>query len=253
MATKTTPRKIFWIVLLVLPAACAPAQPNIPEIQTKAVAMVQTSIALTQTALPTATPPPITPTATAMFILFTPTPVPPSFIPMTPDSYQVEHWKEYQAELAKVVISSHPESGNFDPAMYKDALCEWDILGQSDQEIYVYAVCGSFNYHAGMRSLAIIYIEPDGSVRKVKVPEIKANSLMHDYDLFPVDVQNKICYYFSPSDLPPSDDRPPCPYRPTDRRPRLDAMYAHLEYRKYHPEEPPLIILSATPTTTPTP
>ena len=240
MTTKTISRISFYVAILVLLAACAPAQPNISEIQTKAVAMAKTSIALTQTALPI-----ITPTTTFLYPTPSPFPTEPPLLLLTPDAIQMERWMEYQTELATVVIPSNPESVN-DPAIYRDALCEWDILGQSDQEIYVYAVCASFNYYAGMRIPAIIYLEPDGSILKVTVPGYK--DMNYDLDSFPISVQEKFCYYFEPS-----INGYTCLFRATDPHPRLDALYAHLEYRKYHPEEPPLVVLSALPTATPTP
>lgn len=95
-------------------------------------------------------------------------------------------------ELARVVLSSNQELGN-DPAIYKDALCEWDILGQSSQEIqevYVYAACIIAKGNGDMRSLAIIYLEPDGSIRQVKLPEPKKTiSFELDFDPFPLDVR----------------------------------------------------------------
>ncbi len=230
---------IFAIVL----TACAPA-PDVPaNVQNTALAVAYTSFALTQTALLTATLLPPTATPTATIVYYTPIPTQPPIPIFTPNAIQVERWKEYQTELAKVVLSSNPELGH-DPAIYKDSLCEWDILGQSNQEVYIYVVCVVARGNGDMRTPAIIYLEPDGSIRKVKLPEPKgANSLMFDYDPYPIDVQEKFCYYFDPF---PSD-LPPCPYRSTDPRPRLDVLYAHIEYRKTHPDEPPLIILSATP------
>ncbi|CAG1013223.1 hypothetical protein ANAEL_04639 [Anaerolineales bacterium] len=248
------PTHYFWIILIALLTACGttPKAAEAAKIQNTAFAIVQTSVALTQTALPTATlPPPTftpnilstsTPPATATF-------TPPVASVFTPDALQVERWKEYQAELAKAVLSSNPELGN-NPAVYKDALCEWDILGQSGQEVYVYAVCVIANGNGDMRKPVIVYLEPDGSIQKIKPPEIKkANSEMFDYGPFPIDVQEKFCYYFDPF---PSD-LPPCPYSSTYPRPRLDLLYAHIEYRKTHSEEPPLVVLSAMSTATPTP
>jgi hypothetical protein len=167
-------------------------------------------------------------------------PPPPIF---TPNAIQVERWQEYQTELAKVVLSSNPELGN-DPAIYKDALCEWDILGQSGKEVYVYAVCIIAKGNGDMRRPAIIYLEPDGSIRQVKLPEPKgANSEMFDYDPFPITVQEKFCYYFDPF---PSD-LPRCPNGSMYSSQRPDLLYTHLKYRQTHPEEPPLIVISATP------
>jgi len=226
MATKTISRISFYVAILVLLAACAPAQPNIPEIQTKAVAMAKTSIALTQTAQPTIA-------LTATFVYPTPSPFPTEspLLLLTPDAIQVERWKEYQAELAKLVLS---DSGAEFP-FYKDALCEWDILGQVGQELYVWAVCSSLG-SLGEKP-AVIYLEADGSIRDVKVVFHGSTWDSRIRELFPADVQEKIYSYAS---LSPFSGRP------------LD-MREHLGYRLKHPEEPPLVVLSALPTATPTP
>ncbi len=230
---------ISFILLILALTACTSAQPV--DVQGTAVALAVTEIHLTQSLLPTPTP---TATATIEFILPTPYPTQPHPPIFTPDATQVERWKEYQAELSKIVLSSNLELGN-DPATYENALCEWDILGQSSQAVYVYVVCVIAKGNGGMRTPAIIYLEKDGSIQKVQLPESKdTNSEMFDYASFPIYVQEKFCYYFDPF---PSD-LPPCPFSSTYPRPRLDKLYAHLEYRKAHPEEPPLIVLSATPT-----
>lgn len=233
------PNQYFWIVLLVFLAACGK----------------QTAALPTETPIPTSTFTPALPTTTPTIEF---TPVPATVMPtqtsipiITPNATQVERWKEYQTELAKVILSSNPEIGN-DPAIYKDALCEWDILGQSGREVYVYGVCVIAKGNRDMRKPAIIYLEPDGSIRKVKLPEPKEGDReKFNYDPFPIDVQEKFCYYFDPfpSDLP----RCPYPYLSWSPRPRLDEIYAHIKYRKVYPEEPPLVVLSATPTATPTP
>jgi hypothetical protein len=232
------------IVFIALLTACGTTsqEAEATKIQNTAFAIVQTGVALTQTAMPTAAPT-NTPTALPTAITYT---LEPTFPPppiLTPDAIQVERWKEYQTELAKAVLSSNPELGNT-PAVYKDALCEWDILGQSGQEVYIYAVCVIAKGNGDMRNPVIVYIEPDGSIQKMKLPEVKkSNSEMFDYGPFPIDVQGKFCYYFDPF---PSD-LPLCPYSSTYPRPRLDLLYAHIEYRKTHSEEPPLVVLSAMP------
>lgn len=167
---------------------------------------------------------------------------------ITPDAVQVKRWKEYQTELARVVLAANPEIGS-DPEIYKTALCEWDILGRSSREIYVYSVCigATTKGNRDMRKPAIIYLELDGSIQRVKIPDPKGpNSEIFDYDPFPKDVQEKFCYYFDPfpSDLPQC----PYPYLSGSPRPRLDEMYTHIKYRMEHPEEPPLVVLSATTT-----
>lgn len=247
------PRLILALMALLL-AACAPAQHSAADIQNTAAVIAQTNVALTQTTLPSVstssttvvTPPPATLTLTPEVTPLAPTltPPPPTLPPMiTPDAYQVKHWQEYQTELAKVVLSIRPELES-DPGIYKAAFCEWDILGESGQEVYVYVVCVVATGITDARSPAIIYLEPNGAIQKVKLPEPKANSSMFDYSPFPTDVQEKFCYYFDPF---PSD-LPPCPFGAMYPRPRLNALYAHIEYRKTHLDEPPLAVLLATPT-----
>jgi hypothetical protein len=246
-------KRNLYVFLVLFLAACAPIMTPSPTIdatalfdQVDATAQAQlTETAAHQLTLTMTFTPAVTPS------LLPPTPLPPTPtfpLMMTPDEAQVEHWQEYQTELAKVVLSIRPELAS-DPQIYKDAFCEWDILGESGREVYVYVVCVIAKGIADARSPAIIYLEPNGSIQKVKLPEPKATSSMFDYRPFPTDVQEKFCYYFDPF---PSD-LPPCPYGSTYPRPRLDVLYSHIEYRKTHPNEPPLIVLSALPTAIPTP
>ena len=225
MITKFAPRRYFWIVFLAFLIGCNPAQPNIPEIQTEAVVMAKTSIALTQTALPTTTPPPptVTLTATVAAILTTPPPIRPSFVPiMTPDAFQVEHWREYQDALAKKFIFS-----DYVPF----TLCEWDILGRAKQEVYVWAVCAAPGYQ-DMR-FAVIHITLNGAVEKVEAPYNGDGWASDVQRMFPSDVQVKIASY-------------------DENHYITQAMLNHIEWRRTHPDELPLIVLSAMQTT-PTP
>lgn len=185
------------------------------------------------TPTPTAVSPTITPTAT--FAISTPSPYPtqPPIPIMTPDAIQVERWKEYQAELAKVITC---DSGH-DCPNYEHALCEWDILGRADRDVYVWALCDALG--ASNRKPALIHLNEDGSIRNVEVP---INGPSWDSDilrLFPADVREKVDSYFSS-------------YYSFNSG-RANELRIHLLYRQTHPEEPPLIVLSAMPITTPTP
>jgi len=142
-------------------------------------------------------------------------------------------------ELAKAAFSSNPELG-YDPVIYKNILCEWDILGQSGMETYSYVAC--IGSKGGVTAPAIIYLDPYGSVREVKIPGYKG--LDYDLDSFPMEVQINFCFYYF--------DNPSCDYGMRSRL-RRDVLLAHIEYRKTHPDEPPLVVLSATPIATPTP
>jgi hypothetical protein len=191
----------------------------------------------TTTVTPVSTGTPVAPTSTVTLEITpasTPSPMPtqPTFAVIMPDAIQVEKWKEYQAELAKAITC---DSGHDCPG-YEYALCEWDILRQSGQEVYVWALC--YAPHAGNRKPAVIHLEADRSIRNVEVP-IGGSSWDSDLlRLFPADVREKLdLYYFLT-----------CPYCG-----RPEILRIHLQYRLTHPDEPPLIILSATPTATPMP
>jgi hypothetical protein len=150
-------------------AACAPAV-----------------VSPTATPIPTATDTPVPPTPTPPPIVATPLPA-QSFTPiMTPDATQVARWKEYQTALARCVLAqsgcdySHPEY----------ALCEWDILGRSGQEVYIWAMC---LYTTQAEKPLVVYLQPDGSIMEVKFGGY--NGPYYNLKLFPVDVQKKIDLY----------------------------------------------------------
>jgi len=207
--------RIVLAFLIISLAACAPAA--IP-------------VSPTNTSMPTSTSTLVPPTLTLELTpaLATPLPTNPMIPIMTPDAPQVARWKEYQAELAKVLLSGYSS------ALYRYALCEWDILGRSDQIVYVWALCAAAEgENAGLP--AVIHLNADGSVQDVKVPEI--NNATWDSqirEMFPADVREKIGLYTS---LSPS----------FSFSVRAQEMESHLEYRQTHSNEPPLIILSATP------
>jgi len=212
---------------IALLTACAPAQANTANVQNTAIAIAWTGTAFTQKALPTATPLPptfFTPTAIIAVILPTPYPTQPPFIPfMTPDAIQVARWKEYQIALAKSILSFFPP---------EEVICEWDILGQSSQEVYVWADCAVPG--KGDDGLpAVIHLNADNSVQNAEVPRRGSGWNADVQRMFPADVREKfglgfVNYIF--------------------HRTRKEEMLEHLIYRATHPEVPPLIVLSATPT-----
>jgi hypothetical protein len=81
----------------------------------------------------------------------------PAVIPwITPDAVQVERWREYQIALAGPLSYLPPEQ----------MLCEWEILGRSGNEIYVWAVCGEiWDIRVGLEGLLRIDVRGDGSVQ----------------------------------------------------------------------------------------
>ncbi len=207
-------KTMFIVFLALMAAACAPSQPGQSEAEATALAYAQTAIALTQTAQPTKTS---LPTGTPTFVTVTASPLPtqPPVILITPDAIQVERWQEYQTELAKSVLP-------YDPSPI--VLCEWAILGQSNQEVYLWAVCEGV---ARTSAPVIIYLNIDGTIQQVKAVGYDATRNTQIQQLFPLDVQEKIF-----SELISNLD---------------EQLTRHLSQRSGYPESLPLIILEATP------
>ena len=219
---KKTP---FAALLVVTLTACAPAPPT-TDIQSTAFAIVQTGAVLTQTAMPIHTPTftlTATPTALPTF-----SPVPTAVRPIfTPDAIQLERWQEYQTKLAEALLNSST-----------GAICEWDILGRSALEVYVWAICGSTG--GGDDGAAAIYLNTDGSIQKIKTPRYwwaDGNQISNEKELFPADVIEKLGLYHVEF---PYTGRP-------------EEMRLYLHYRLANPGTLPWVVLLGTPTVTPTP
>jgi len=139
---------------------------------------------------------------------------------ITPNPIQVERWKEYQTALAESMLSSVPS---------ETVLCEWDILGQLDQDLYVWAVCGRLGGGRWASRPVVIHLGTNGDIQNVKVvPGIGTEYISNIHEIFPASVQEKIL----------DDQTSSTIYR---------RLSDHLNWRQTHPEEPPLIVLSSTP------
>ena len=221
---KTQITTVFLVIILL--AACAPSQAIPADTQNTAMAIVGTYVSLTQTALPIATlpPPTITPTATIVYPTPSPLPTQPSTLILTPDAIQVERWQEYEVALAQNIL----------PMFDYLVLCEWDILGRSGLEVYVWATC---RVPGGDDSRpAVIHLGIDGSIQEVEV--LKRSTFSNVDELFPKEIQEKFSIYM----LGAAFDG------------RRKEMYEHLIYRETHPEMPPLVVLSSYPSVpSPTP
>lgn len=199
-------KKLMFITFLaVILAACAPA----------------TTPAPTEISIPTFTPVPPTFTPTVVAIMPTPLPTQPPFPMITPDAIQVERWREIEKELAKNILPTFP---------IDSVICEWDILGRSEQKVYVYAICASV---AGSdRFPVVIHFRADGTIQNVEIPGRALEWFPDINRMFPLEIQEKFSFYSAFSI-------------------RYTEILNHLRYRFDHPEEPPLIVLSATSTSTP--
>ena len=202
-------KTMFITFLAVILAACAPA----------------TTPAPTETSIPTFTPVPPTTTLTLEITLIPATVMPtqPPIPIFTPDAIQVERWKEYEDSLAAALFPSSFIPGQF--------LCEWEVLGRSDQEVYVWTVCMSIFSIEGVGvpyegdTPAVIRIETNGIVQSVEIPGGGTSYASDIRRIFPLYVQER---YFGGVI-------------------HFQELIDHLRWRREHPEELPLIVLSATP------
>lgn len=125
---------------------------------------------------------------------------------------------EHQTELAKSLLSFLPPEA---------VLCEWDILGQFDQGIYawtVYEGVGGGTSAPKISVSVVIHLEADGAIQNMEYPKHWSVDIRR---MFPAEIQEKFDYYnFG----------------------RADELSQHINWRRTHPEEPPLIVFSATPT-----
>ena len=210
MFIKSTPYQYFWVSLLVFLAACGQQPIDSPPESPVSISVSSTSV---PTSIHLTVPPTLIP-------LQTPTIGPAS----TADSIQVARWKEYEDALAKALFPSSFIANEF--------LCEWEILGQADQEIYVWAVCMSIfsvestglPYYLEMP--AVIHTETDGAVQSVEIPGGGTHYAADIRRMFPSVAQER---YF-------------------DGLIHFQELIAHLNWRREHSEEPPLIVVSKTPT-----
>lgn len=204
------PRQYFLVILLVFLVACSNEATALPV----------------ETPIQTVVSPTPVPTSTLIPVTITPSPLPtqPTIPIITPDPIQIERWKEYEDALAKVLFPS-----SFIPSEF---LCEWEILGRSDKKVYVWTVCMSIfpvgsaglPYHGSIP--AVIHIEADGSLQSVEIPRGGTNYASDIRRMFPPYAQER---YF-------------------EGLIHFQELTDHLNWRREHPEEPPLIVLNANPT-----
>jgi hypothetical protein len=148
---------------------------------------------------------------------------------ITPDPLQIQRWNEYEEALSQAFFK-----GYFQP---EDVVCEWVILGQAAQEVYVWGYCSGI-YAAGPSAAsipAVIHLNSDGAVQSAEIPGSGTAYGPSIRRMFPSDIQERI---FSQS-----------PIYPQELANRLDDR---LRWRRGHPDEPPLIVLNAL-STQPTP
>lgn len=224
--------KIITVVFVLTLTACRSAANPVfdnTDIQNTAVAILQTSAAVTQATLPILAP---SPTNIASFAIPTPSMLPTVEIHImnTPDAMQAANWREYQTALATALFPTTilQYSAN-------EFICEWEILGSADQEIYVWMVCmstfvvGNDGLRYNAEDPAVIHIKRNGTVQSVELPGGGSSYASDIRRMFPLYAQEM---YFG-------------------RKINFKGLTDHLLWRLEHPEEPPLVVLLAPSTATP--
>jgi hypothetical protein len=137
--------------------------------------------------------------------------VPPTITPAPTATIKIERWMEYENALAKVILP------------ISSGICEWEILGQKNQEVYVWAICQVTNNSLDSAASlpAVILLGSDGGIEKVQIPGDGTHYAIDIRKMFPKELQDKI---FNQS---------------------VDTgkMWSHIKLRQKNPE-PPLIVAS---------
>jgi hypothetical protein len=208
-------KRVLVITILILISvplgACGVATPILIESVTAVPSLQSSAPSITRSPIP---------------VTVTPSPLPtqPTIPVSTADTIHLERWNEYEAALAKALFPSSFIPGEF--------LCEWEILGRSDKKVYVWTVCMSIfpvgsaglPYHGSIP--AVIHIEADGSLQSVEIPRGGTNYASDIRRMFPPYAQER---YF-------------------EGLIHFQELTDHLNWRREHLEEPPLIVLNANPT-----
>ncbi|CAG0935686.1 hypothetical protein TFLX_04535 [Thermoflexales bacterium] len=126
------------------------------------------------------------------------------------------HWTQYESALAHKFL---PEG--------IEGVCEWEVLGQAAQEVFVWAVCQGNSPSSGpvgMSAPAVIHLEMDGQILAVAVPR---DGTLYSQDvttLFPRELHERIFAHT----LTPEIEK-------------------HLQTRLANPDTPPWAVLTGTP------
>ncbi len=125
-----------------------------------------------------------------------------------------EKWKKYETSILSACYSG--------VSLPSDKLCEWDIIAQRGNIIYVWAFCADVNGQ-GSSGPVVINIRPTGGIEKSICPLV-----FDDYKtLFPDELYDEVITYRERFDL--------------------DKAWRHLEVRFQDRTIPPLIVVNGTP------
>ena len=142
------------------------------------------------------------------------TPLPPTVKPTAPVG---PPWKRVQCALASALLSP--------PGQKSRGICEWQILGKTDAEVYLWAMCQAAGEPEGpaVSAPAVIRLDQSGRIVGVDVPRDGERYGPDIRELFPSAIQEVIF----------------------NHNVDTDAMWAHIQKRHKTPQ-PPLVVQGKT-------
>lgn len=157
---------------------------------------------------------------------FTPSPMPTQFpFPnITPNAEQLSKWREYEDALAARLLSR-------DYLLGGKIICEWKLLGAEPGKLFAWARCtqttpiDESEFYSSSDVPVVILIDESNNVLEILKPGAGSLYAKDIREFFPPDVQERI---FS-------------------HQIDFSRMSEHLDYRRDHPEESPLIVKDMTP------
>ena len=214
-------KAILLLIILLLLVSCVPTGSETPQ-----MAGTNTKTQQTKTTRPEDTP--IEPTGTAPLRTQVSTEILQTALPTmsrtqvfkTPSSEQLERWNEYQEALSKTFFPP--------PLEIEEPLCEWVIIEQEEQNLYIWAVCSGYHSPGELSSgsmPAVIVVDQSGNIQEIKTTENTPASSFKEAQqlLFSEEILQQLSNFNG------------------------ERYFGHLEKRREN-NEPPLIVLDATPT-----
>jgi hypothetical protein len=135
----------------------------------------------------------------------------------------LETWQDYELALGKKLLDFALERG--------PVLCEWELLGLTDLEVYLYVLCKATEPLTDDSTTlpsanmpVVIHLDENGEIQEVEIPGPGTLFAKDIRRMFPLEAQVRIF----------------------DDLINYQQMGDHLLWRLDHPEEPPLFVLNAT-------
>ena len=206
--------KLITIFLTIVVTSC------VPVVEPTSMKSSTPSTTATLIPIPLITDTPLLATKTSPSPTDLPTQPISTYAVITPDPAELERWQEYEEALGNAI---------YERVLRTDIICEWQIVGRAEREVYVWVACSGFRPYDSILTTftqcAVVYLGADGEVQGIGTIENTSGSSYGDIrrKLFPPGIYER------------------CVNTPADR------MWEHLESRRENPELP-LIVLDATPT-----